>query len=184
MRQPSSIMQKWLLNDDTLDIKMTAPHQIMLPNGGRIDICSLYTARRIYKEYKWVVSLLDPDEDLGFTANDHHHYSVHDLEYHVSGYSFLTEKDLEDILSLSLSSGEKGLVHCHAGISRSTAVGIMLAFKHGATLDTIRDGLDWRIASPNKLILEWSSLFFDQDLTIPVNDWWVESLSKYKRETW
>ena len=79
-------------------------------------------------------------------------------------------------MSLSLNPGEKGLVHCHAGVSRSTAIGIMLAHKHGASLDDIKAGIDWSIADPNISILGWSSLMCGEDLVTPVQQWVREAM--------
>lgn len=74
-------------------------------------------------------------------------------------------------MQLTVGPGEKGLVHCHAGISRSTATGIMLARKNGASLEDIRSGIDWTIADPNISILGWSSLVCGEDLVTPVQKW-------------
>ena len=155
---------------------MIAPHRIKLPNGGEVHISSMWRARTIHKHYDWVVSLCDPAADPGFRHEGVHHiYTVDDTEHPTEYDVLLTREEVEAFLSLRLSKGQKGLVHCHAGVSRSTAVGSMIALKNGASLEDIRSGLDWSIADPNNLILGWSKTLLGVDLVTPMFGWWCDT---------
>ena len=155
---------------------MIAPHRIKLPNGGEVHISSMWRAKVIHESYEWVVSLLDPCADPGFRHKGVHQiYTVDDTEHPTQYDVLLTREEIETMLKLRVSPGKKGLVHCHAGVSRSTAMGSMIAFQNGASLEDIRNGLDWSIADPNMLILGWSGIIFGTDMTTPVNKWYRET---------
>lgn len=66
-------------------------------------------------------------------------------------------KDILNILQCTenFTDEDKVLVHCHAGIARSTAVAMLILIQHGATIEEALDTvLDVRpFAWPNKLII-------------------------------
>ena len=153
---------------------MIPTHRIKLPNSNELHISSLWRAADIHHDYEWVVSLLDPGMYPGFHhMGGHHIFHVDDTENPTRHDTLLTERDIRFLTSLKVSPGHKALVHCHAGISRSTAIGSMIAFANGASLDDIRSGLDWDIANPNMLILDWSKAVLGTDLVVPISQWWL-----------
>lgn len=154
---------------------MTPQHRIKLPNGSELHISSLWRAQIIHQDYEWVVSLLDPYVDPGFRHSKHHIYHVDDTEYPTPDDVLLNKRDIQFLTSLRVSPGQKALVHCFAGISRSTAIGSMISFANGASLEDIRAGLDWNIADPNMVILNWSQSVLGTDLVGPVSKWWLEA---------
>src|SRR5574343_531388 len=110
-------------------------HIIKLPNNSEIHISSLWTAQLSHEGYAWVVSLLDPGAKPRFFAPNHQIYHVNDTEHPGPDDRLLTLGELERILALRLDVNQRGLVHCRAGVSRSTAIGIMLAHLNGASWD-------------------------------------------------
>ena len=149
-------------------------HEIVLPNNGVIHICSMQDAQGIYMNYDRILSFIDPKFTLPFRGDNHFVFRVDDTEHPGPRHRLLTMGDLEFILK-PVAPNEKVLVHCHAGVSRSTAIGIMLAKVSGASNDTIRDGISWAQADPNLLILGWSHCFCGQDM-VPIVQEWVRTL--------
>lgn len=154
---------------------LLADHRIKLPNGGEVHICSLGVARHIYADFDWVTSLLDPpDTQPGFAAKEHLVLHVDDVERASCHDRVLSKPEVEMATGRIVRPGGKGLIHCHGGVSRSTAIGIMTAFRNGASLEAIRSGIDWDYANPNPLILKWSKQVCGTDLGQPVADWMKE----------
>lgn len=146
-------------------------HEISLPNGGVVHICSMPAAASIYSQYDRIISLIDPDfKDVPFRGENHCVFRVDDTEHPTPRHRLLTMGDLEFILK-PVEPGQKVLVHCHAGVSRSTAIGIMLAKISGASNEAIRDGIVWVQADPNLFILSWSACFCGEDMVPLVREW-------------
>lgn len=121
------------------------------------------------------ITLLDPDINPDFMRlpepgidGQIRRYYFHDIapnsaraeemvnEY-LEGMKVATSNEMKDILEFtrSLKSTDKLLVHCHAGISRSTAVACGVLCQHGLTpTEAVKRVLFIRpIAFPNKHIL-------------------------------
>jgi predicted protein tyrosine phosphatase len=128
------------------------------------------------------VSLLDPDIDSEFIKlpragkeGQLRRYYFHDVFLHSVSSSFLkttkppTLPQIQDILEFTapLKSTDKLLVHCHAGISRSTAVACGVLCQHGLTPnEAVKSVLSIRkLALPNKQVLT----LFDEILGLEGN---------------
>ncbi|RKZ40080.1 MAG: hypothetical protein DRQ41_09840 [Gammaproteobacteria bacterium] len=81
-----------------------------------------------------------------------------ELSYDTENMKMVTSEQIQDILEFttSLVSSDKLLVHCHAGISRSTAVACGVLCQHGLSPEeAIKHVLSVREqAFPNKYILK------------------------------
>jgi predicted protein tyrosine phosphatase len=140
----------------------------------KLKICDLYDA--VYLSKTWAthtVSLLDPDiEKHNFfiipVAGENRklrRYYFHDItpedswnHYFRTEFELATPKQIQEILAFtaSLVPTDNLLVHCHAGISRSTAVACGILCQHGLTpRDSIKHVLSIRKqAFPNRYILK------------------------------
>lgn len=87
-------------------------------------------------------------------------------------------KDILNILQCTenFTDEDKVLVHCHAGIARSTAVAMLILIQHGATIqDALDTVLDVRsVAWPNKLIIRLgdTALGLNGELIAFMTEWW------------
>jgi predicted protein tyrosine phosphatase len=111
-----------------------------------------------------VVSLLDPETPFPTApraANARHlQVGVHDITSHFDGWHAPQETHVRDILRFveDWDRAQPMLVHCYAGISRSTATAFITACLHNPRADegeiawTLRRAS--HIAWPNKLLVE------------------------------
>jgi len=136
-----------------------------------LKISNLSTAIQLSEVWAtYVVSLLDPDINSHFisfpkaTENQqirrYHFYDITPtsvLRKLLPEAKMATAEQIQDILEFtaSLQSKDKLLVHCHAGISRSTAVACGILCQHGLSPKlAIKHVLSIRPqAFPNKYIL-------------------------------
>lgn len=107
-----------------------------------------------------LISLLDPASPFPSRdhLDDHRHLrvEVHDIVDDVHGWRAPAQRDVVTILDF-VSQWERSdpiLIHCYAGISRSTATAFMTACVHNPEVDEEEIALGLRaasrIASPNK----------------------------------
>jgi predicted protein tyrosine phosphatase len=88
-----------------------------------------------------VVSLLDPGTPFpllaGYGADRHFCLEIHDIEEEMDGYDALCGKRMRRILDFVGAWGrdEPILIHCYAGISRSTATAYITACAHNPEVD-------------------------------------------------
>lgn len=130
-----------------------------------IIVCPLSRAPHLAREHKasHVVSLLDPDsrfpvlEELG---DRHLRISIHDIEAEADGLEACCDKRMRTILDFvgAWKSAEAPiLIHCYAGISRSTATAFITACAHNADADEEEIALALRAASatasPNRRLI-------------------------------
>ncbi|MGO4523513.1 tyrosine phosphatase family protein [Microvirga sp. 2MCAF35] len=120
-----------------------------------------------------VLSILDPDhpDPEAFGAYDPHHRTIlrfHDIINPIPGMILPTPQDVESILRFGDDVMEEGeghveghlLVHCHMGVSRSTAA--MLTLMAQANPDESEDVLFERLAEirpqawPNSLMVDFA----------------------------
>ncbi|MES1158480.1 MAG: protein-tyrosine phosphatase family protein [Terricaulis silvestris] len=129
-----------------------------------IIVCPLSRAPELARERKpsRVVSLLDPDTpfpQLDGLVSHHLRVTVHDIEMKADGLDHPDETHISDILKF-VSAWDRGapiLIHCYAGISRSTATAFITACAHnpdadeGAIARALREASP--TASPNRRIV-------------------------------
>lgn len=120
-----------------------------------IIVCPLSRAPEIARERKpsHVVSLLDPGSGFpllnGYGAERHLCLEIHDIEAEVEGQDALCEKRMRTILDFVGQWGRDVpiLIHCYAGISRSTATAFITACAHNPSADEEEIALALRAAS-------------------------------------
>lgn len=100
-----------------------------------LKVSDLETARR--EHYAWadhIISLLDPDTAAGWPRHHDRHLVVgmDDVELLEPGALLPAEQHVETILAFgrAFQAEQRVIVHCHAGISRSTATAIALLVSH------------------------------------------------------
>jgi len=105
-----------------------------------LKITGIYEASR-YIENGWpthVISLVDPGVTPPQGCGNHLTLHMHDIETQIAPeWVMPTVQDLDAILAFGegLGDGDRLLVHCHQGISRSTAAAIAILIQHGMTAE-------------------------------------------------
>lgn len=120
-----------------------------------IIVCPLSQAPAIaaVRKPSHVVSLLDPYSAfpaLGYADERHFRLPIHDIETEAEGLDALDDKRMRALLGF-ISGWERGdpiLIHCYAGISRSTATAFITACVHNPGVDEEEIALALRQASP------------------------------------
>jgi predicted protein tyrosine phosphatase len=121
-----------------------------------IIVCPLSRAPSIAREKKpsHVVSLLDPGSAFpsleGYGFERHLCLEIHDIEADVDGLDICCDTRMRRILDFVGGWGrdEPILIHCYAGISRSTATAYITACAHNPEMDEEEIALALRKASP------------------------------------
>lgn len=118
-------------------------------------VCPLSRVPELARDRKpsHVVSLLDPGTpfpalDLG---EEHHlRLAVHDIEAEVDGLDACCDARMRNLLGFieRWAGAEPILIHCYAGISRSTATAYITACAHNPDADEEEIALALRRASP------------------------------------
>lgn len=122
-----------------------------------IIVCPLSRAPEIARDQKpsHVVSLLDPGTPFpllaGYGHDRHFKLEVHDIEGELDGFDPLCGKRMRMILDFVGGWGKSDpiLIHCYAGISRSTATAFITACAHNPDVDEEQIALALRAASPS-----------------------------------
>lgn len=122
-----------------------------------IIVCSLSLAPQIARERKpsHVVSLLDPGTPFplieGLDESRRLQVPVHDIETHVEGFDACDVARMRNILDFvaQWDRADPMLIHCYAGISRSTATAFITACMHNPSIDEEEIALALREASPS-----------------------------------
>ena len=122
-----------------------------------IIICPLSRASEIVRERKpsHVVSLLDPGSPFpmldGFRESQRLKLGVHDIEEEMDGIPAPAASHMRAILDFvqAWDRTDPMLIHCYAGISRSTATAFITACMHNPEVDELRIARALRDASPN-----------------------------------
>jgi predicted protein tyrosine phosphatase len=121
-----------------------------------IIVCPLSRAPAIAHEKKpsHVVSLLDPGSAFpalaGYGFDRHLCLEIHDIEAAAEGLDICCDTRMRMILDFVGGWGrdEPILIHCYAGISRSTATAYITACAHNPSMDEEEIALALRQASP------------------------------------
>ena len=101
-----------------------------------------------------VISLLDPTMAFPETGpayiDKHLRVEVHDIVEAQEGWLHPTEAHIDELLKFIAAWDEKGpiLIHCYAGISRSTATAFVTACLHNPDVDEMIIARELRGASP------------------------------------
>jgi predicted protein tyrosine phosphatase len=136
----------------SVDLKVRAYfHQIQIPGGACLWVTDLVGAAMVRDRHGMVVSLLDPGTRLSWSHPRHRVF--HFLDEEGEDAEAATEEDVAEILALDLAGVDSVLIHCHGGFSRSPAVAMLLAYRGGARLAAIDEGIDWTWADPNRRVL-------------------------------
>lgn len=120
-----------------------------------IVVCPLSRARQIARQRDpaRAVSLLDPETpfpQLGFTPDRHLQLEVHDIEAEEDGFAACCATRMRTILEFVTTWEREAplLVHCYAGISRSTATAYIAACAQNPGVDEVTIARALREASP------------------------------------
>jgi predicted protein tyrosine phosphatase len=121
-----------------------------------IIVCPLSRAPDLARERKpsHVVSLLDPGTPFpalaGYGHDRHFRLEIHDIETEMDGLDALCGDRMRNILDFVDGWGrdEPILIHCYAGISRSTATAYITACAHNPGADEEEIAQALRVASP------------------------------------
>lgn len=106
-----------------------------------------------------IVSLVDPPAARNLEPDENHLViPVHDIDQKMDGWIYPTKEHIREVLRFTqnIKEDDKVLVHCHAGVSRSTAMAIGILIQHGMTpKEAVEHVFDIRdCAWPNGLIIE------------------------------
>jgi predicted protein tyrosine phosphatase len=131
----------------------------------KIIVCPLSKVEQLVAAHtpERVVSLLDPDfdfPDLGSTYRDRHlRLHLHDVHECAPGQVAPTPKHIDQLLAF-LGKWQRSsplLVHCRAGIGRSTATAFIAACVHNQNVDERTIALELRrvsaLARPNQALI-------------------------------
>jgi predicted protein tyrosine phosphatase len=121
-----------------------------------IIVCPLSRAPQFAREHKpsHVVSLLDPGsafpELAGYERDRHLRIGVHDIEAETEGMDPVCDLRMRTLLDFvgGWARDAPILIHCYAGISRSTATAFITACAHHPERDEEEIALALRKASP------------------------------------
>lgn len=134
-----------------------------------------------------IIGIIDPNTKPIETDKPYHVEYFHDIEIFLNGYQRANIKNVEQILNFSktFTDDDNVLIHCHAGISRSTAIAILVLVQHGMSIEDafdhvyeIRDCM-----SPNSLLIEFGDCLLDCDgeLAHHYYEWIDKEKIKYER---
>lgn len=146
-----------------------------------IAICGIDEAPYILK--KWAtktISLLDPG--MAFPkpkpADVHLIVNFDDVDFNKADKIMPQMAHVEQILDFSgsFTPTDRVLIHCHAGISRSTAIAIGILIQHGFTVDDAFKKVQAvrRILWPNSLIISYI------DYKLDLNDHLIDYVHHWK----
>lgn len=122
-----------------------------------IIVCPLSRVPDVARSHRpsHVVSLLDPGTPFpalaGYGEDRHLRLPIHDIELETAGMDALCDERMRKILEFvaGWQGDEPMLIHCYAGISRSTATAYITACAHNPEADEEEIALALRAASPS-----------------------------------
>jgi predicted protein tyrosine phosphatase len=137
----------------------------------QIKITDMYEAREIANDYDFVISVFDPNKRAIFRLDHNKHFvakfwdTEHPNEMEWSEMSSEVRSILSWVKNQDIKDETKVLVHCHAGVSRSSAL---------AWLILIQSGVEWTQAFqslfknrsqiwPNKVVMSLGAEFLNLD---------------------
>lgn len=103
---------------------MTTKTEIIIPT-----VRNIYEAARIAHKFPAVITVGPSKDEVAFGHPNHYVRTFDDV---IMGDSAPQHKDVEAVLDFaSINSGPR-LIHCHAGMSRSTSMAIAVMINEGA----------------------------------------------------
>jgi predicted protein tyrosine phosphatase len=115
-----------------------------------------------------VISLVDPGTPIPWKQPDHLIVRMHDITSRQNSRSVIPDwNHLDTVMNFTknIDSGEHLLVHCHQGISRSTAMAIAVCIQHGmspeAAYKYVKQRRDFMM--PNMLLINLIDSYWDCD---------------------
>jgi predicted protein tyrosine phosphatase len=101
-----------------------------------LTITDMWDAQRRLEEFPYVISLLDPGTDFPQKPEGHYIGRFWDSEFPGSGPTLWEIRSISDqVKEWGLTKDSKILIHCMAGVSRSTAVAWMVLLLVGYTVE-------------------------------------------------
>jgi len=155
----------------------------------RITVTDLRGFRVFADRFEKIISIVDPGLKLSFQQGDHCIVRCDDISTDtvvspdgitLSGYVIPQEHHVQEILSYSANfkNDDKILIHCHAGISRSTAAAILVLCQHGMSpKEALKQIQEERpILWPNDRFIVFGDkiLGLQGELTKTVSEWKAE----------
>lgn len=153
-----------------------------------LKICGYEELRHVIVRWKpsHVLSILNDMEPLD---GNHLFIEVSDIPRPIEGHVHPQREHLEQVFAFTrdLTDEDRLLVHCYAGMSRSTAIAIGVLIQHGLAYDeafkhveTIRP-----ILMPNQMFIELIDEYFDLrgDLAAMVAEYRVSEDKRLMRDT-
>lgn len=106
-----------------------------------------------------IISLVDPLIAKNLEAdNNHIVIPVHDIDQPIQGWVYPAVEHIREVLEFTrdIKENDNVLVHCHAGVSRSTAMAIGILIQHGMPpKDAVEYVFEIRdCAWPNNLMID------------------------------
>lgn len=139
-----------------------------------LHVCSLATveteAARL--EPKHLISILDPgwrvDTPPCVASEDHWRFEFHDISDPIPDHVPPEEEDIVRLLSFgeAWAGGSRTLIHCYAGISRSTAAAfiLMCQLNHGREVEAAKTlRRNGRHAWPNRRMVAFADVLLGAD---------------------
>lgn len=132
-----------------------------------LKVTGFYEAGLYAPSHTKMIGLIDPNTKPVETNIQYHVEQFHDISGYSPSHEIPRYHNIENVLNFSktFTDDDKVLIHCHAGISRSTAIAILVLIQHGMTIENafdhvynIRD-----VMNPNVTILEIGDIILDLD---------------------
>lgn len=131
-----------------------------------IRICGIGESIYFMDQYSKAIGIVNPEADVVSTEK-YHIERCHDIREDMSPWIKPQKEQFQRILEFSkdFTEDDKVLVHCSAGISRSTAVGVMILIQHGFTEEEAFDNI-YSVRPhmyPNSLIIQYADELLGRD---------------------
>lgn len=151
----------------------------------KLTVKGKYEAQLTSNMVNKIIGAIDPNEKSLDTDTEYHIERFHDIPRVMDGYIAPETEHIERILeySKSFNCDDSVLIHCHAGISRSPAIAILICIQHGMSIEdafdhvySIRDCM-----SPNILIIALGDniLRLNGELTDYLSQWQFDKNVRY-----
>lgn len=148
----------------------------------KLTITGIGEAKKIAKDFDYIVSVIGEGTPLKFGVSNERHFISYFDDISIEGcdpedYDIPEQYHIDDILEFTrrFEEDDKVLIHCSAGMSRSTAVAAVVLAQHGMTpVEAMAHVYEVREACwPNSKIIGFgdSALSLNGELIKAVSDW-------------